>query len=85
MELNNVVEEIIEEIRGELVAAILKHPRWPSDDIIHAVAIMAEESGEATKASLDLTYGVAEPEELKKELLQTAAMAIRVIMNMEYK
>lgn len=66
---------------AELRAAELKHPCWP-DDIVHAVAILVEESGEAMKEALDVTYKGKSTDDLKKELAQTGAMAIRALINL---
>ena len=75
------IDKAIYTIIEELVDAELKHPFFP-DDPVHGAAIMAEESGEAVQAAIDLYYGpVAEAEgnkaKLRKELAQTAAMCIR--------
>jgi len=70
-------------IYQELESAVTKHPRWPTDPI-HAVAIMAEESGEAVRASLNLVYESGNMAELRREVIQTGAMAIRVLMNLDY-
>ena len=64
------------EICNELDHAIKKHPEFPVD-LIHQVAIMAEEAGEAIQAANN-----GDAEQVKKELLHTAAMCIRVIQNM---
>ena len=65
----------------ELQRATDKHHHWP-DDKIHAVAIMAEEPGEAVRAVLDHGYAGKSIEEVKKELIHTGAMAIRCLLNM---
>lgn len=70
-------------IMQELDEATAKHPRWPTDPI-HAVAIMAEESGEAVRASLNLVYESGNMAELRREVIQTGAMAFRVLMNLDY-
>lgn len=83
MESDRVVELII----AELKAAEKKHPGWP-DDKIHAAAIMAEEAGEAVKASIDYEYAMTEDlesvalKEFIKETAQTGAMAMRILMNL---
>lgn len=70
-------------IMQELEQAVAKHPRWPVDPI-HAVAIMAEESGEAVRASLNMVYESGNMAELRREVIQTGAMAFRVLMNLDY-
>lgn len=70
--------DVISEVIRELERATKKFPTWPTDPL-HALAVLGEEFGELTKATLQLTY---EPEkttheELQKEAIQTAAMALR--------
>ena len=74
-------EEIYLLINEELEKAKSKFPLWP-DDVIHSVAVMAEESGECIKAALDLTYSDGTKEHLEDELIQTAAMCVRCIENL---
>lgn len=70
----------IDEILKEVERAEKKHPLWP-EDVIHQVAIIAEESGEAVRASLQLLYENGNLEELHKEVVQTAATCIRYLKN----
>lgn len=72
----------ITEIIVELDTAKRKYPSWPKD-IIHAVSIMNEEAGESIRAALNMSYHGESPEFLKKELIQTAAMCLRCLENME--
>lgn len=74
-------DKVIEMIFTELKLAEEKHPCWP-DDIIHAAAILAEESGEVVKDALDVHYQGISPENLKIEVAQVGAMAIRMLMNL---
>lgn len=72
------------EIYAELERAIAKFPTWPTD-ALHAVSVVGEEYGELVKAVLQLTY---EPHktsiaEVRKEAIQTAAMAIRFVRSLE--
>ena len=74
----------IEEIAAEVARATQKFPTWPTDPL-HAVCVLGEEFGELTKAMLQLTY---EPhktsaEEVRKEAVQTAAMAMRLLKSLD--
>lgn len=70
-------------VQKELSAAKAKFPTWPIDPI-HALAILGEEFGELTKAVVEATYEPwkANSEDVLKEAVQTAAMAIRFIEGM---
>jgi len=73
-----------EAIVQELQSALAKFPWWPTDPL-HALAILGEEFGELTKDVLQMTY---EPhktniENLRREALQTAAMAIRFVASLD--
>ena len=70
---------IINEILDELNRAITKFPTWPTDPL-HASAILGEEAGELDKALLEYIYeGKGSIREIRKEAIQTAAMAIRFL------
>jgi NTP pyrophosphatase (non-canonical NTP hydrolase) len=75
---------VIEQITAELRAAMRKFPTWPTDPL-HALAVLGEEFGELTKATLQLTY---EPHkstmaDVREEAIQTAAMALRFAMSLD--
>lgn len=76
------MENILKEIEEEMMRAIAKFPKW-SLDPVHGAATVAEEAGEAIQASLDYYYGRAGSHQLKKELIHTATMAIRFLLNFE--
>jgi NTP pyrophosphatase (non-canonical NTP hydrolase) len=68
----------------ELKKAKAKFPNWPTDPL-HALAVLGEEYGELNKAVLQYSH---EPhktslEEIRSEAIQTAAMAMRFIMNLD--
>jgi NTP pyrophosphatase (non-canonical NTP hydrolase) len=76
--------KVVEEVGREVARATSKFPSWPSDPL-HALAVLGEEYGELTKAMLQLTY---EPDktsagEVRKEAIQTAAMALRLAMSLD--
>lgn len=77
-------DTIIDDIHAEYCSACKKHILWP-EDIIHQVAIMQEEAGEATRASLNYVYENGSLEDLRKELIQTGAMVIRCLINLKEK
>ena len=75
---------IFDEIATEVARATEKFPTWPTDPL-HALAVLGEEYGELTKEMLQLVY---EPhktsrEEVRKEAIQTAAMALRLAMSLD--
>jgi len=75
---------VIEEVQAELQRATTKFPTWPTDPL-HALAVLGEEFGELTKDMLQLTY---EPHKtsranVRKEAIQTAAMALRLAMSLD--
>ena len=79
--MTSTESEIIGEVLDELLRAETKYPDWPTD-LIHQVAIMQEESGEAIRAALNHVYHGEPIEELRAELVQTAAMCLRCLKNM---
>jgi hypothetical protein len=78
------LNSIFGEIETELQAAIAKFPTWPTD-AIHAAAIVSEEAGELTKAATECTYEYPKSitSDVRKEALQTAAMAIRFLLSVD--
>ena len=80
MELNSELERLQKylPIEAELQRAIKKFPTFP-DDIFHQIAIVNEESGEATRAVLHYQYEGGGLEDVRIELIQTAAMCIRML------
>jgi hypothetical protein len=75
---------IIDWIFTELRKAEEKHPGWPND-YVHMVGIVTEEVGEAMREAIDIEYKMGrgtraeKVERLRKELTQSAAMAIRAL------
>ena len=80
--LKNKFDKIIDDIYHEYCSACKIHPHWPEDPI-HAVSIMNEEAGESIRAALNYVYEDGSLEDLKKELIQTAAMCIRALINIK--
>lgn len=76
-----LLDEIAMALNDEMIRAKEKFPWWP-DDIIHGASIVAEEAGELVKASLQNFYEKGSLEDVKKEAIQTATMAIRFLQNL---
>ena len=72
---------ILKLIEEELERAENLHPEFPKD-ILHQIAIVNEESGEATRASLHYIYEKGTLENVEMELIQTAAMCVRMLKNL---
>lgn len=68
-------------ILDELKRAEKKHPDYPKD-MFRQVAIMNEEAGEVTKAVLHYHYENGSVENIREELIQTAAMCLRMLKNL---
>jgi hypothetical protein len=73
-----------EEVMAKMQRAIAKFPTWPTDPL-HALAILGEEFGELTKATLQTVY---EPhkstkDDVREEAVQTAAMALRFLASLD--
>lgn len=71
-------KQILEAITQELGSAEIKHPDFPTS-IFRQLAIMQEEAGEVTKAVLHFHYEDGTIEHIKEELIQTAAMCVRML------
>ena len=68
-------------VLDELKLAKEKHPIFPTD-VLHQIAIVNEESGEATRATLQFVYEKGSKKEIENELIQTAAMCLRMLANL---
>lgn len=66
----------------ELVRAVIKHPKWPTD-AIHASAILNEEAGELTQAAIDFHFSGEGREHMREEAIQVGAMVLRFLMNLD--
>ena len=74
MNNNKVMQLIMDELRR----AEKLHPYWP-EHIVEQGAIIAEESGEVVKAINDFYWHKAATKaEIAKEVIQTAAMCIKI-------
>ena len=84
---NSILLNMPPEIKSEMVKiyqeyerACEKHKEWPMD-FIHAAAIVGEESGELVQAALQHTYEDGSFDNMKKEAIQTGAVALRFLIN----
>lgn len=71
-----IVQLIVEELRR----AESIHPIWPTN-IFEALAVIHEEEGEIAKAVNQYYWDNASDEEIRKEVIQTAAMCIRFLQH----
>ena len=78
------VDSALVDVLVELKRAERLYPDWPTDEV-HAAAIVAEEAGELIQAALQLYYETGSTEAMRAEAIQTAAMALRFIINLEAK
>ena len=83
MELNSELDRLekYNVIDAELKKAVRKHPNYPKD-MYEQLAIMQEEAGEVTRAVLHYHNEGGRLEDIKKELIQTAAMCVRMLQNL---
>lgn len=81
----NINDEVLQEVRQEIQAAMAKFPQWPTDPL-HAIAVLGEEYGELQKAVLQTIYEPHKSDvaDVRKEAIQTAAMALRFCMSLEH-
>lgn len=68
----------------EVDRARAKFSTWPTDPL-HAVAVLGEEFGELTKATLQHTYEPHKSDfaDVRTEAIQTAAMALRFVASLD--
>lgn len=74
--------DAVSQIAVEIGDAEKLHPNWPDHDLFHEALILAEEAGEAMKATLDYYHGKGTLEDLRKEVKQTGAMAARFLASL---
>ena len=77
-------EQILCLVMAELERAEKIHPAWPTD-LVKASAILAEEAGETLQAANTFDETRSGKKEIITEAVQTAAMAIRLLKNIEPK
>lgn len=69
-------------LTDELTKAKNKFPTFPTS-MVEAVAVMTEEAGETTQKANEYNWEGASKDEVLKEVIQTGAMALRVMINWE--
>nr|DAG83167.1 MAG TPA: hypothetical protein [Caudoviricetes sp.] len=74
------IEQILCLVMAELERAEKIHPAWPAD-LVKASAILAEEAGETLRATNTFDETRSGKKEIITEAVQTAAMAIRLLKN----
>lgn len=75
-----MINDVIKEVRK----ATQKFPTWPTDPL-HALAVLGEEFGELTKEMVQMVYEPhkTDKDTIRKEAIQTAAMALRLVMSLD--
>lgn len=76
-------ERACADIEDAYTEAVRKHPdsTWPKD-VVHQVAIMAEEAGEAVRAANDVLHSGGDIQALRRELAQCGAMCLRCLIHL---
>jgi len=78
-------DQVVQDVLTELEKAVQKYPSWPTD-AMHAIGPFNEEAGELNQALLQRVYEPwknADCDQVRKEAIQAAAMAIRFLMSVE--
>lgn len=75
-------EEAVLNLIQELERAETKFPNWLTD-IVHQIAVVAEEAGEALQAANNVRWHNGNIKEVRKELIQTGAMVLRALINLK--
>ncbi len=78
----NVVK-VCNELINELERAEKNWPEFPSHNPVESVSIMAEEAGECTRAANRMKWENKPYSELREELIQTGAMVLRCVKNLD--
>lgn len=76
--------DAIADVLAEIDRTHAKFPAWPTDPL-HALAVLGEEFGELTRAMLQVIYepGKATRADVREEAVQTAAMALRLLLSLD--
>ncbi len=74
-------DQIAQEILAEYRRAVGKFPTWPGN-LAEAATIFAEEAGETVKAAAEAWWTGGDRDEVAREAIQAAAMAIRLVVGL---
>ena len=85
---DHTANDVLDIVLHELAVAEAVHPTYPSDPL-RRTALVAEEAGEAVREALDLTRSslpaaqlAPTRKRLERELIHTAAMAVKALIAM---
>lgn len=80
----NPINELLDEVTDEMFRASNKFPTWPTDPL-HAIAVVGEEFGEMTQATLQHVYEPrkSDREDVRKEAIQSMAMHLRFLLSLD--
>jgi NTP pyrophosphatase (non-canonical NTP hydrolase) len=80
----NQINAILDEVTEEMFRAKDKFPLWPSDPL-HAIAVIGEEFGELTQATLQCTYepNKSDVDDVQDEAIQCMAMLLRFMLSID--
>ena len=83
-ELTMTQEAVLKLISAEVRLAEIIHPTWPKELLLQTM-IMLEEAGEVAKSSVENSSGfIDDMENYIDEVVQTAAMCVRILKNLDY-
>lgn len=80
-ELSTEENAVLVMVVNELQRARSIHPRFAADTV-HAAAILCEEAGETARAAINYHYQGDGMEPIAVEAIQTAAVAVRLVLEL---
>ena len=84
MKKTDCIDNVLKAVLGEVCRVQRQHPNWP-EDVFKQLAIIGEEFGEAQQAALKAEDGQGDKRLVEIEVEQVAAMALRFLIEREYK
>lgn len=76
------IQDILMQVSNEYGKALKAHPETDQFDINKMALVVSEEAGEVSKAVLQYQDEGGSLDEVKEELIQTAAMCLRMLLNL---